>query len=54
MDSCCMDADKRLQEAIKQTDIAIEETDEPDIIRELETGREHLTKARERFSRPEG
>lgn len=39
MNHCRMDADKRLQEAVKQTNIAIEEIDEPDVTRELEDGR---------------
>lgn len=44
-----MDAENRLEEAIKQTNLAIEEINQPDAIRELEDGKESLEKARERL-----
>jgi hypothetical protein len=42
-----MDTPNRIQEAIKQTDIAIREVSQPDVRRELEQARENLREALE-------
>jgi hypothetical protein len=44
-----MDAKNRLREAIKQTEIVIEEETRPDIICKLENGKESLEQVRERL-----
>lgn len=42
-----MDTNDRLREAIKQIDIAIEDTDQNDVLRELDEGRVAIEKSRE-------
>jgi dynactin complex subunit len=44
-----MDMETRLREAIKQTELAIEEETRPDIIRNLEHGKESLEQVREQL-----
>ena len=44
-----MDVENRLREAIKQTEIVIEEENRSDIIRKIEDGKESLEQARERL-----
>jgi hypothetical protein len=48
-----VEIDTRLQEAIKQTNLAIEDTNQSDVVHELEDAKEALEKARERLGSPE-